>query len=82
MDRLFQEEFGEPCWSFINRKKMEMARELLRDKELSIKAIALQLGYKKSGYFSQVFRQHWDMTPGKMRIQQRQQLPERPGYFK
>ena len=48
---------------YLTRKRMNKARELLLNSLLSIKEIALQLGYNNQFYFSRAFRRHFGCNP-------------------
>ena len=46
---------------------MKKACELLADNDKRIYEIAEKVGIQDSGYFSQVFRKYYDMTPSEYR---------------
>jgi signal transduction histidine kinase/DNA-binding response OmpR family regulator/streptogramin lyase len=54
---------------FIRMIRMQKAKELLSNPELSIGSIALDCGYIDAGYFARVFKQEYGVTPQEWRIQ-------------
>jgi signal transduction histidine kinase/DNA-binding response OmpR family regulator/ligand-binding sensor domain-containing protein len=53
---------------FIRIIRLNKAKELLKDQENSIGAIALDCGYNDPGYFARVFKQENGITPQEWRI--------------
>jgi len=66
---LFKEETRENFSDFIIRKRMEKAKELLKDKKLKIYEVADSVGYKNLTYFSRQFKDHFGISPGYFRSQ-------------
>jgi AraC family transcriptional regulator len=65
--RLFKKATGRnPSQCFIHLR-METARELLLEPDLSILNVALEVGYSSPSYFAQLFRRHTGMTPREYR---------------
>lgn len=61
--RLFRREMGENYINYVNRKKVEWAKERLRNGNDSINQIALDLGFMDSSYFINVFKKFEGITP-------------------
>ena len=53
---------------YINRYRIERARNLLEESKLSITDIALMCGFDNISYFNRVFKQHIHCTPSKLRL--------------
>lgn len=68
--KLFKEESGENFIEYLTRIRMEKAKEMLKNPELSIKEIGAACGYADSNYFSRIFKKHMDMTPREYREKQ------------
>lgn len=66
--RIFKEETGSSIITYLNNLRMEKAKELLRDKRLSIGEIALNVGFANIYYFSNAFRKRWGESPSKFRM--------------
>lgn len=52
---------------WINNMSLHAAQELLRNKKLQIKDIAVKMGFKQFNSFSRFFKKHTGMTPGEYR---------------
>ncbi len=52
---------------FINTVRINKARELMADPELSLSEIAFRVGYNDSAYFSRIFKKHSGKTPKEYR---------------
>lgn len=64
---LFKECFGEGVSGYVQRRRMEKAKELLDTTTLSIGEIAFALGYSESNYFSKVFKRELGLSPTEYR---------------
>ncbi|MFD1907617.1 helix-turn-helix transcriptional regulator [Paenibacillus rhizoplanae] len=65
--RLFRLETGLTFIEYVTRMKMEQARDLLNQTNLTIVEIAEQLGYDNVSYFIKLFRNFSGMTPAEFR---------------
>ncbi len=74
---IFKEETGQSLVSFINTQRVEHAKNLLRDKSISLVDIAGMCGFENQSYFSQVFKKITGTTPKRYR-DSRGKLPENP----
>ncbi len=52
---------------YITYRRMELAKELLRDKGRSIDQVARQVGYHDYFYFTKVFKESQGISPSKYR---------------
>lgn len=68
--RKFKEETGFSINDYMKFAKIQRAKSLLSGSDLSIPAIAEQLGFTSHSYFGQIFRQVTGMTPGEFRASQ------------
>lgn len=64
---VFKEETGHSFIDFVNRSRMDRARELLLTTNLLIKEIADRLGFENSNYFCALFKRVFGMTPNEVR---------------
>ena len=71
MARAFQKRYGESVTSYIHRVRIRNACRLLRDSNISVNSIALNVGYDDSNYFCRLFRRLQGMSPIQYRRQQR-----------
>ena len=63
----FTASVGRPPLQYLTERRMHLARELLRETNLGIKAIAAKVGYSNDAAFSNAFRRESGMSPGAFR---------------
>ena len=66
--RSFKEAFGVPPHRYLLTRRIERAKALLRDTEMSIVEIAFQTGWNSLGTFGRVFRDVTGVSPSEHRI--------------
>ncbi|WP_159885701.1 helix-turn-helix transcriptional regulator [Paenibacillus puerhi] len=64
---VYKDSTGEGVSSYIYRRKMEHAAELLRRSPLKIASIAEEVGYQNTSYFIRVSKKYYACTPQKYR---------------
>lgn len=69
LSHLFREQLGYTFVDFLTRVRVEKAKKLLAESNLSIIRIAEEVGYSDSSYFSKVFKKLENITPSKYRNQ-------------
>jgi AraC-like DNA-binding protein len=57
--------------SYLKRWRLQLAARLLRDRNLSLLAIAEQVGYESAAAFSRVFKREFLVSPGQYRRRER-----------
>lgn len=67
LSRLFSEEVGTTLEKYLIAQKIERAKELLADGQLSLAEIADRLGYSSGAYLSAQFKRVAGMTPSEFR---------------
>lgn len=67
VSRLFRKSFGLTPVEYLNARKLELAKILLRNPRLSIAEVAYQSGFHDPGYFILKFRRQTGMTPRRYR---------------
>ncbi len=75
--RIFRALAGESLGQFIKRVRMERAAHRLRDTDLAILAIGLEVGYESAEGFSRAFRSWAGTSPREYRRRQRRGEPIR-----
>lgn len=63
----FKHTFGESPYRFVQLRRVEAARKLLKLTRLPIAEIALSVGFSNQSHFTQVFRQLTGTTPARAR---------------
>ena len=59
----FHKELGLTPVAYLNRYRVQQARQLLKNTHKSITEIALEVGFSGSSYFSRIFRRETGMSP-------------------
>jgi signal transduction histidine kinase/DNA-binding LacI/PurR family transcriptional regulator/AraC-like DNA-binding protein len=67
LSRVFSRELGLSPWDYLNRYRMQHAKDLLHRTNDSIRSIAHQVGFKDQAYFSRVFRKQTGFSPNEFR---------------
>lgn len=63
LGQLFQKETGESFTEYVNKYRIERAKELLKTSGLKVHEIARQVGYWETGYFYKQFKKHVGISP-------------------
>jgi transcriptional regulator GlxA family with amidase domain len=61
--RVFKKEIGQPPQDYLNKVRMKMVKNLLKEPDRSITEIALDCGFGSSSYFSACFKKAFNTTP-------------------
>lgn len=69
--RRFKRATGITPLVYLQRVRVEVAKQLLRGNQLSVDQVSLRVGYEDVGFFSRIFRRQEGMTPGEFRQQVR-----------
>ncbi len=69
LSELFKSKSGCAITEYLTRVKMEKARNIILEKHLKTKEVALMLGYKDFVYFSKIYKKYWGTTPGQQNKQ-------------
>lgn len=67
LSNLIKEELHLPYSEYITSKRIQKAKELLTDENLSIEEIAERVGYGDYFYFTKVFKKNCGISPSKYR---------------
>lgn len=60
---LFKKTTGQTCLNYLNRVRLQKAKELLQEPDLKIYEIADMVGYTSLPYFNRIFKQIVKITP-------------------
>jgi AraC family transcriptional regulator of arabinose operon len=67
LNRLFKREVGTTIYNYVIAKKIESAKHMLLDTELTISEIGYKLGYADPHYFSNLFHSKTNVRPSDFR---------------
>lgn len=70
--KLFKKETGMTLIEYLNKFRIEKAKRLLLDEDLSIVDVAEMTGFQNENYFCSITRKHTGMTPTRLRRHMRQ----------
>lgn len=62
LSQIFKEEMGENLSSYITRKKLDVAKNMIMQGK-SMGEICQSLGFSSKSYFATAFKKHYNMTP-------------------
>lgn len=65
--RIFHREMGLSLWDYLNRYRIFLASELLRQSGNTIQDIAFRTGFQDQAYFCRVFKRIYGVSPGQLR---------------
>lgn len=65
--KLFKDEVGENFVEYLTKLRIEHGKNLLKQKEISIKQVGLEAGYSDPNYFSRIFKRYVGVTPTEYR---------------
>ena len=60
---LFAKNYNTTLTCFVTKVRMEHAAELMKDKNCSLKTVAVECGYKDYFYFNKVFKGYYGVAP-------------------
>lgn len=67
LSKIFKEEKGVSFSTYLNDRRLEKAKELLSNPELSVKEITAECGYNDQNYFSRLFKNQFGVSPTEYR---------------
>ena len=67
LGQLFYNETGEHFTEYLNKKRIEISKQLLLQ-NISVKEVALQVGYMNSNYFYTIFKKYLGQSPNEYRV--------------
>jgi AraC-like DNA-binding protein len=59
----FRTRFGTSVFAYLRRARMEHARQLLSNRDLSVSEVALRVGYQNPSKFAAAFRREFGISP-------------------
>lgn len=68
VSHVFKKYVGFSLSTYVNKVRIERAKELLLTSEDTIESVCIQVGYNDANYFSRMFKQLTGYTPSKFRL--------------
>jgi AraC-like DNA-binding protein len=62
----FKQVFGQPVFEYLRRHRLAVAYDMLINREWNVSEAAIQVGYSSLSHFSQVFRNHFGVSPSEV----------------
>ncbi len=69
LSKIFKKEVGVNFVTYVTDRKIDLAKEMLADKNIPIVNISISLAFKQPNYFSKVFKKKVGVTPSEYREQ-------------
>jgi len=73
LSNVFKEQTGEGALDYIHMTRIEKGKQLLTESNITIKDIAIQLGYSNSNTFIKIFKKYQGITPGRFQQMKKEQ---------
>jgi len=67
LSHMFKEELGFTFLEYLTKLRIEEAKKLLMEKDMTIIEVASEVGYEDAGYFSKVFKKYTGISPAQYR---------------
>ena len=67
LKRQFKQVYGKAIYEYYLYKKMELAKRMLLEKDMTIAQVAYSLGYEKASPFIRIFKRQFGISPGSLR---------------
>lgn len=67
ISRLFKKEMGVSISSYLLKKRVDTAKDLLEHTTMPINVISMHVGYSNFSYFTKIFRENTGMSPNEYR---------------
>ena len=77
LSRSFKRYMGVPPISYLNRVRIQAAKELIENSDLSLTQVCSRVGYESLTYFGRVFKEFTGVTPSQFRRQVRSRAGDR-----
>ena len=65
--RVFKATVGVPVWGFVQRRRAERARDLVRGADMPLARVAPACGFANQAHMTTVLRRTLGTTPGRLR---------------
>ena len=76
---IFRRQMGISPQEYLMQYRMEKAREILLESDISVQEIALRVGYDNALTFSKIFKSYYDLSPAHYRREKREERERKTG---
>lgn len=76
--KLFKKEMGENVKNYMLRIKVDAAKDMLKNPNIPVSIVSLELGYSNFSHFTQMFKKHEGITPTEYRKSFSQKQGDKP----
>lgn len=66
--KLFKQDYGMSIYEYVQKVRMEKAKELLKDPKINIQNVSQMVGYSNNNYFSKAFKNYYHLSPSSYRL--------------
>lgn len=67
LKRDFKALFGKTVFTYLNHHKMEMAKSMITEQDITIAEISKKIGYKHATHFTSAFKKYFGYLPNKLK---------------
>ena len=60
---MFKKETGQTFINYLNNYKIEKSKNLLKNTNMTLLDISLEVGFNNQSYYSTIFKKYTNMTP-------------------
>ena len=64
---MFKKETGQTFINYLNNYKIERSKDLLKNTNMTLLNISLEVGFNNQSYYSTIFKKYTNMTPQEYR---------------
>ena len=76
---IFRRQMGISPQEYLMQYRMDKAREMLLESDISVQEIALRVGYDNALTFSKIFKSYYDLSPAHYRREKREEREKKTG---
>ena len=66
-ERRFKTATGDTCMQYLQKVRVEVAKQILEEKKSSFDEVSYEVGYKNSSFFRKIFNKHTGLRPSEYR---------------
>lgn len=71
LSRIFKQQTGTSFTEYLTKHRLQEAKKLLLNTDMTIDEVACKVGYNNNSYFTSVFKKYENLTPSEFRLRER-----------